>query len=108
MTAGSQQWQPIVPWLLATTLIAETATIACRVVLGQTAAEFNASGPPLLLQIHHMFWAVPLFAVAAVLRGRRRVAAALWGIGLGLVASDLAHHFVVLPLWQGNTGWHWP
>ncbi len=30
------------------------------------------------------------------------------GIAAGLVLSDLVHHFVVLPLWVGNTGWHWP
>jgi hypothetical protein len=30
------------------------------------------------------------------------------GIAGGLILSDLLHHFVVLPLWVGNTGWHWP
>lgn len=30
------------------------------------------------------------------------------GIAIDLIASDLIHHFLVLPLLVGNSGWHWP
>ena len=57
--------------------------------------------------MHHMFWGLPVALLAWVLPGPRS-SQVLWGLALGLVASDLLHHFVVLPLWVGNTGWHWP
>ncbi|MBI3722999.1 hypothetical protein HY251_03450 [bacterium] len=55
-----------------------------------------------------MFWAVPLLVLVPFMR--RRPAACTWllALSLGCVASDLAHHFVVLPIAVGNTGWHWP
>lgn len=93
-------------WTLAVTLIAEAITVDLRFRVGTTAADFNATAP-LLLQVHHMFWSVPLLVVLPFV-WRRRVAAPLLGIALGLIASDLLHHFVVLPLTVGNTGWHWP
>jgi len=90
------------------TLVLETATILARVLSGQSAAEFNrAANPPLLLKMHHLFWAVPLLLVGLALRRTRR-AWGVFGVAAGFVASDLIHHFVVLPLWVGNTGWHWP
>lgn len=45
-------------------------------------------------------------AVRAVVQ--RLVANPVAGIGLELIFSDLMRHFVVLPLWIGETGWHWP
>lgn len=94
-------------WSVATTVVGEVATIMFRATAGYSAAEFNATGPPFVLQIHHMFWAVPFFLVA-VLLSSPKPRGALFGIGVGCVASDLIHHFAVLPLWVGNTGWHWP
>ena len=86
----------------------EFATIAARIIYGQSAAEYiAASKPPLLLEIHHMFWAAPFLLTGLVAAGRR-TSAVMWSLSLGLIASDLMHHFVVLPLWVGNTGWHWP
>ncbi|NNJ27058.1 hypothetical protein [Alienimonas chondri] len=95
--------------VLCTTLF-EGLTIAGRLLSGGSAAEWiEKTEPPLWLQVHHMFWAIPVAAIAwAAWERFPRVGAALGGIAMGLVASDLLHHFVVLPLWVGNTGWHWP
>jgi len=95
-------------WSLAVTVVFEAVTVLARIVFDQSAAEFNATNPPLLMQIHHMFWSVPLLIVAACLWRRKLVRSRLLGAALGLILSDLIHHFIVLPLWAGNTGWHWP
>jgi VanZ family protein len=97
-------------WIAASlglTALGEAVTVAARFGGGVSAREFNRTAP-LLLQIHHMFWALPLGAAAFVLRRRPRVAGWLAAIAVACVASDLAHHFVVLPLLAGETGWHWP
>jgi hypothetical protein len=94
-------------WLAATTLLAEAVTLYLRFHTGMSAAEFNKDAP-LLMQIHHMFWGVPLLPVAVWLWRKPRVAGTLLGIAGGLLLSDLLHHFVILPLLVGNTGWHWP
>lgn len=99
--------ESIVVWTIAVTLVAEAITCALRFGTGATATEFNKTAP-LLLQIHHMFWSVPLLAVVPFVWRRPRLSGTLLGIGLGLILSDLAHHFLVLPLTVGNTGWHWP
>lgn len=86
----------------------ELVTIALRIIYGQSAAEhIAATHPPLLLQLHHMFWAVP-FVIVGLVVSDRGCSMAMWSISLGLIISDLSHHFLVLPLWVGNTGWHWP
>jgi len=93
---------------LGVTVVIEGVTVGSRLASGQSAAEFNArSHPPLLLQIHHMFWSLPVMLVAWVVRGRA-VSNVCWGPAFGLVASDVLHHLVVLPIWAGNMGWHWP
>ena len=46
--------------------------------------------------------------VLALLWRKQALSGAILGISLGLIASDLLQHFVVLPLTVGNTGWHWP
>jgi len=94
-------------WAGGTTLAAEAVTLFTRFAVGVSAVEFNRTAP-LMLQMHHMFWSVPLFAAAAVLWRFQGLRRALLGIGIGLVASDLLHHFIVLPILVGNTGWHWP
>lgn len=93
---------------LALTVLMELITIAMRLAFGQSAADYIAKANlPLLLQMHHMFWSVP-FAIASVLVSGRRSSTILWSITLALIASDLSHHFLVLPVWVGHTGWHWP
>jgi hypothetical protein len=90
------------------TLLFEGATIAIRVSYGHTAEEFNRTyGPPLVVKMHHLFWSIPFVIVAGLLKNWQRTYV-LWAIAGALVLSDLMHHFVVLPLWVGNTGWHWP
>jgi hypothetical protein len=97
----------ILSWTVAVTVIVESATLRLRFGSGVQAAEFNRSAP-LLLQIHHMFWSAPLLFIAPFLLGRPRIFDALIGVSLGLIVSDLAHHFLILPFLTGTTGWHWP
>jgi ABC-type amino acid transport system permease subunit len=94
-------------WSGAFTLLAEAVTLLLRFGGGLTAVEFNR-GAPLLLQIHHMFWAVPLLLLAAMVRRWPVPSMLLAAAALACVVSDLLHHFVVLPLLVGHTGWHWP
>ncbi len=99
--------RPMVWWCVVVTLLAEAITLWLRFGRGIEATEFNRTAP-LLLQIHHMFWSVPLLVAIPLCRRWTRLNEALLGIALGLIVSDLMHHFVVLPLLVGNTGWHWP
>jgi hypothetical protein len=97
----------ILIWTVIVTVIVESATLWLRFGRGVQATEFNKSAP-LVLQIHHMFWSVPLLIVAPFLLSRPRIFDPLIGISVGLIISDLAHHFILLPLLTGTTGWHWP
>lgn len=94
-------------WSAVFTLVGEAIAVALRQAMGITAVEFNRTAP-LWLQVHHMFWSVPLLALAWVAQRWPRPAGMLAAVGVGCIASDLLHHFVVLPLTVGNTGWHWP
>jgi hypothetical protein len=96
-----------VRWGVVSTVLIEAATIAIRFTSGVSAVEFNKTAP-LWQQIHHMFWCVPLLVIAPFFWPRPRVCGALLGLSIGLVLSDLAHHFIALPIVVGNTGWHWP
>ena len=90
------------------TIVMELITIALRIAYGHSASEhIAATHPPLLLQIHHMFWSVPLVIVGLAV-SERQSSSVLWSVSLGLITSDLLHHFLVFPIWVGNTGWHWP
>jgi hypothetical protein len=97
----------MVVWFLIATAVAETITLWLRFGRGIEATEFNRTAP-LLLQIHHMFWSLPLLVALPLFRRRPRIGEPLLGIALGLIVSDVMHHFVVLPIAVGNTGWHWP
>ncbi len=105
--ASSNSRRRIVVWSIAVALAVELIALWLRFGRGVQAAEFNRSAP-LLLQIHHMFWSVPLLIAAPFLIARRPLFNALVGISIGLITSDLAHHFIILPLLTGTTGWHWP
>jgi hypothetical protein len=87
----------VVNWFVATTVFAEAITLWLRFDRGIEATEFNRTAP-LLLQIHHMFWSVPLLVAMPLFRRQPRALETLLGISLGLVVSDLMHHFVVLPI----------
>jgi hypothetical protein len=97
----------IILWTVISTVVVEAITAYLRFHRGVTATEFNKTAP-LLLQIHHMFYSVPLLMTVPLVWRRPRLSGALLGITCGLIFSDLLHHFVVLPLTVGNTGWHWP
>ena len=97
----------VVVWTVVSTVLVEAITIYLRFRGGVSAREFNKTAP-LLLQIHHMFWSIPLIVVVWLVWRKVRLSGALLGIALGLILSDLLHHFVVLPLTVGNTSWHWP
>jgi ABC-type proline/glycine betaine transport system permease subunit len=94
-------------WGLAVTVLAEAVAAYLRFHSGIAAAEFNKTAP-LVLQIHHMFWSIPLLVVVPFVWRKAGLSGAVIGIALGLILSDLMHHFVVLPWTVGNTGWHWP
>jgi len=94
-------------WTSAVTLVVEAVTLFMRFGTGFTVTEFNKTAP-LLLQIHHMFWSIPVLLPLFVLWRRPHLSGALLGVAIGFIVSDLAHHFVVLPITVGHTGWHWP
>jgi hypothetical protein len=96
-----------IAWAVWVTLAAEAITLYLRFGLNQSAVEFNKTAP-LILQIHHMFWSVPLLIALPFCWRWPKASGAVLGLALGFIASDLLHHFVVLPLLVGNTGWHWP
>lgn len=98
----------LILWTLITTILIEGITLFLRYVIDYTVQEFNATDPPFLLKIHHMFWSVPLFLLIPFVRKIDWLKAALLGIALGLVLSDLSHHFVMLPILEQTIGWHWP
>ncbi|MBN1900401.1 hypothetical protein JW926_03635 [Candidatus Sumerlaeota bacterium] len=92
------------------TIIYEVGTILSRVFSGISAGEFHERyNLPILLRIHHMFWGIFFFIIGLTI-ARRLPKYSPWiaGIGIGLFLSDVIHHFIVLPLWIGNIGWHWP
>lgn len=89
------------------TIVIEVVTLSLRFHSGITAVEFNRTAP-FLLQIHHMFWSVPVLLVVPLVWSRPRLSGILLAIALGVIFSDLLHHCVVLPLTVGNMGWHWP
>ncbi|HEY2147648.1 MAG TPA: hypothetical protein VGH32_06905 [Pirellulales bacterium] len=97
----------LIYWAVAVAVVVETITLWLRFGRGMQASEFNKTAP-LVLRIHHMFWAAPLLFIAPFLMHRQRIFDALVGISVGLIASDLAHHFMILPILTGTTGWHWP
>jgi len=94
-------------WAATVTLLVEGITLYLRFGRGYTVTEFNRTAP-LLLQIHHMFWAVPLLVLLPLCWKLPRASGFLAGVAAGFVVSDLAHHFLVLPLLIGDIGWHWP
>ncbi|MCD4727185.1 MAG: hypothetical protein K8R46_05965 [Pirellulales bacterium] len=102
------RWKYTAVYAGVSTVVVEAVTVAMRFCTGMSAADFNATEPPLLLQIHHMFWCLPLLLVVPFVWHKPKLSGALLGISIGLIVSDLLHHFVVLPLTVGNTGWHWP
>lgn len=89
------------------TVLVETVTLYLRFRSGITATDFNKTAP-LLLQIHHMFWSLPLLLVVPFVWRKPMLSGTLAGIALGFILSDLLHHLVILPLTVGNMGWHWP
>ncbi len=96
--------------ILLTVIVAvvfESVTISLRFYAGLRVEKFNKTAP-LWQQIHHMFWSVPLLVILPFVWKSSRVSGMLLGISLGLLLSDLLHHFVIMPLAVGNTVWHWP
>jgi hypothetical protein len=85
----------------------ELITLGVRFGAGVSAAEFNRDAP-LLLQLHHSFWSIPLLLPLPLLWRWPRLSGTILGVALGLIFSDATHHLVVLPITVGNTGWHWP
>ena len=96
-------------WLgvVGLTVLMELVTAAMRLTAGQSAAEYiAASQPPWIMQIHHMFWSVPLIVLALVVP-KPPVVRWLWMISLALIVSDLCHHFDGFSRndWHGDGIW---
>jgi hypothetical protein len=94
-------------WAIVVTVLVEAVTIYLHFGKGETAEEFNKTAP-LLLQIHHAFWCIPLFLLTPFVWLFPKLSGALLGVGCGFVLSDAIHHLIVLPLTVGNMGLHWP
>src|SRR5215469_10953268 len=96
--AGTRQRRTrwIIVLAVAVTLLTEAITLYLRFGRGQTAVDFNKTAP-FLLQIHHMFWSVPLLIVLPVLWRWPRLSGVVAGTAIGFIVGDLLHHFVVLP-----------
>lgn len=103
----SLRWRGMVAWGVGTTVVVEAGTLWLRFGRHLSAVEFNTTAP-LLLQIHHLFWSVPLLLLVPFFWRSPRTSGALLGLACGLVASDALHHCLVLPITVGNMGWHWP
>ena len=93
----------VIVWTVISTLGVEAIRAYLRFRGGITATEFNKTAP-LLLQIHHMFLSIPLLLVLPLVWRKPRLSGALLGIALGLIFSDLSHHFLVLSLDCGQYG----
>lgn len=91
---------------LAATLAFEAVTLVARFGLGLEATRDTASTVGLLtggLRIHHGYAGLLLLALLRVAPlARRDETPLLRAIGIGLLASDLLHHFVVLYLATGS------
>lgn len=97
----------LLAWTVVLAIVMELVTCWLRFGRQISATEFNQTAP-LVLQIHHMFWSLPIFAVAWAVRRFPKTSRFLTALGLACIVSDLAHHFIVLPITVGNIGWHWP
>ena len=62
-------------WAVVATALVEAITIYLRFRGGISAAAFNRTAP-LLLQIHHMFWSIPLFLLVPLVWRHPRVSGA--------------------------------
>ena len=71
----------IVVWTDISTLVVEAITAYPRFHKGISAVEFNKTAP-LLLQIHHMIYSLPLLAVLPLVWRKPRLSGALLGIGI--------------------------
>jgi uncharacterized membrane protein YwzB len=98
----------IIKWSIIITVIGEIITLLFRLVGGISAVDFNKTNPNILLQVHHMFWAIPFIIWAFLIKKNNIVKSRILGLSIGIILSDLVHHFILLPLLVGNTGWHWP
>jgi len=97
-------------WIIGigSTIVFELITIIIRLISGISAAEVQEKYYyPMIFRIHHMFWGL-LLIFAGLLFIKRFPKLRTWmiGIGMGLFFSDVIHHFIILPLWKGNIGWH--
>ena len=84
------------------TVLAEAATLYLRFRSEITATEFNQTAP-LLLQIHHMFWSVPLLVVVWLVWRNVRLSGALLGIALGFGPQRSPAPLCSASLDRGNT-----
>jgi hypothetical protein len=104
---NKSRWTIALWWTLGVTVAVEAVTAGLRFSTGKAAPEITGNWP-LLLRTHHLFWGAAVLIVSWAVWKKPRLWGVIFGVGLGLVLSDAIHHFIVLPLTVGNTGWHWP
>ena len=95
--------------MLLTSLV-EALTVFSRFGLGMQSTRDTASTVGVLtggLRLHHGYFGI-LFAAAAVILWKKRASAAEWLliVGLSVVLSDLAHHYLVLWPITGDPEFH--
>jgi len=112
MRIGMNQYFRKKTWVIGigSTIVFELITIISRLISGISAAEAHEKYHyPLILKIHHLFWGLFLILIGYFFIKRfPKPGRWITGIGIGLFFSDVIHHFIILPLWKGNIGWHWP
>ena len=87
------RWKYAAVYAGVATVVAEAVTVAMRFGTGMSAADFNATKPPLLLQIHHLFWCLPLLPVVPFVWHKPKLSGALLGIS---IAADGRQHRLAL------------
>jgi hypothetical protein len=81
-----------IPLIVILILAFELITIVARLIFGSSKKFLKARKIP---HIHHLFFGIILLFFYKFWF--------LFEIGIAMIAQDLFHHFIVLPLWIGET-----
>jgi hypothetical protein len=95
-----------VGWAIAATLIVETVAMVLRFGFGLKSRDVLNEHVPALIHIHHMYVGFAMLLALPWVWRLPRVSGPILGLAVGLIVSGALHHFAVLPLTVGNTGWH--
>jgi hypothetical protein len=101
-TCGLMSFRKVLLWGLAFAFVFEIFTVLFRFGFGLQTTEATAmiGSMTLGLRIHHGY--IGLFFLLLGFPFPKGIRNALWIVGIGLMFSDLVHHFVVLWIWVGS------